>query len=127
MCDIRFGAERPAGSSSGVTTLEEPCTVYYLTSFDCEGDPSIPGSEGPLIKFEPIEEQACEPDVSGSGSVSFYSNWPPTPIDPVDILVLIKFSRESCGGTITGVLPECTCGPTPTETNTWGKVKTVVR
>jgi len=40
-----FGADDPAGSSSG----PDSCAVFYAATFECGGDPSIPGDEGPLV------------------------------------------------------------------------------
>ena len=119
--EFPFAAEDTAGTSDG----EDDCTVYYLTEYQCD-DPSLDGVEGPLVKFEPIDD-SCEPDKSGSGTFCFYSDWPPVNITTPNGLGLIKFATLSCNGEITGQLPGCSCGSTSIEQTGWGKIKSIFR
>lgn len=123
VCDLEpFGFDSPAGWSNGVDG-DEPCEpVHYYGLFQCDGDPSIPGTAGPMLKFEPFEDD-CEPGPVGSGQFVYYSDWPPAEVvTPNQIIVLIKYGGESCEGELTGVLPVCTC-PTSTRSTSWGDVK----
>jgi hypothetical protein len=65
--DFSFGAPDTAGYSTGV--LDSECTVYYYAEFNCEGDPSLEGDEGAIVKFEPYANQ-CEPGISVRGRSS---------------------------------------------------------
>ncbi|NNE09229.1 MAG: hypothetical protein HKN20_11765 [Gemmatimonadetes bacterium] len=108
---------------AGYTDGEDCDTVTFEGEFQCEDDPSIPGIEGPMAKFDPIEGQSCEPDKSGSGTFCFYSDLPPA---PMTVDGLIKFSTENCRGPVTGMLP--TCGATTgTESSSWSSVKDMFR
>ncbi len=122
VCELEpFDFDSPAGSSDGEDG-GVPCTVLYDGFFVCDGDPSIPGSEGPVIKFEPFNGD-CEPGPTGSGQFVYYSDWPPGEVvTPNQIIVLIKYGGESCEGVLTGVLPICTC-PTSTRSASWGDIK----
>lgn len=108
---------------AGYTDGEDCDTVTFGGEFKCEDDPSIPGIEGPMAKFDPTDGQSCEPDKSGSGTFCFYSDLPPA---QMTIDGLIKFSTESCTGPVTGMLP--TCGTTTaTEASSWSSVKDLFR
>jgi len=108
-----------AGSSDGVP---DGCMVDYYAEINCNGDPSIPGDEGIIIKWEPIEE-GCEPGPTGTGHFTFYSDYAPVPVN-ADLPVLIeKNSGESCSGTITGVFPGLECDPVSAEATTWTELK----
>ncbi len=121
-CDeFPFAAADTAGTSDG----EGDCIVYYEASFHCD-DPSIDGVEGPLVKFDVIDN-GCEPDKSGTGTFCFYSDWPPVNISTPNQLGLIKFATLNCTGEITGQLPGCSCGSTSTELDAWGKIKAIFR
>jgi len=79
----------PIGSSDG----DPSCTVDYTGGLECSGDPSIPGVDNILLKFEPIEE-GCEPGVTGTATFVFYSDLGPAPVDE-DILSLVdKFANN---------------------------------
>lgn len=108
----------PIGSSSG----DPSCTVDYTGGLECSGDPSIPGVDNILLKFEPIEE-GCEPGVTGTATFVFYSNLGPAPVDE-DILSLVdKFANNNCFGSLSGDFPSMSCDPVHTEGIGWGSLK----
>jgi hypothetical protein len=120
-----FAAEDTAGTSSDVR--EEACTVYYKAIFDCEDDPSTQTVvEGPHVKFEPWPD-GCEPGQAGTGTFCFYTDWPPMAVPTPNTQLLVKYGPNVCTGPLTGQLPLCTCGPTATERNSWGKIKSIFR
>lgn len=106
------------GSSDG----EGGCTVDYGGFLECDGDPSIPGVDNILLKFEPLED-GCEPGATGTATYVFYSNLPPAPIDE-DILSLVdKFALNYCFGNLSGDFPSMACDPVGLESSTWGQIK----
>ena len=109
----------PAGSSDGV----DGCTVNYDAFLECSGDPSIPGVDGYLLKFEPIENGGCEPANTGTAVVVFYSNLPPAPIDEEILSVVDKHGQEYCFGSLAGDFPAMACDPVGLEDSTWGNIK----
>ena len=114
----------PAGTATG----EGGCTANIETELDCNGDPSIPGFEtGTLLKWEPPLGETCEPDVTGTMVVVFYSSHDPYPIDADALGMVIKFSGESCVGHINGVFPAVACDSVPTENESWGGLKGLYR
>ena len=114
----------PIGSSNG---FPEPCTVDYQGFLECEGDPSIPEVTGFLLKFEPIEDEFCEPGPTGTGTFTFYSNLPPAPIDEDILSVVDKYAGEYCFGNMSGDFPAMTCDPVGAEDSSWGNVKGIFR
>ena len=114
----------PAGSSTG---YPDDCMVDYDAYLACDGDPSIPGVEGFLLKFEPIEGGSCEPGPVGTGTFVFYSNLPPAPIDEDILSVVDKFSGENCLGSLAGDFPGIPCDPVANEDATWGSLKGLFR
>ncbi len=113
----------PIGSSNG----DPFCTVDYTGNLECNGDPSIPGVDGILLKFEPIEGLGCEPGVTGTASFVFYSHLGPAPIDE-DILSLVdKFAGNSCFGSLSGDFPSMSCDPVETDKLEWGSAKSMYR
>lgn len=113
----------PIGYSDG----EPACTVSYAGHLECLGDPSIPEVDGILLKFEPIENPACEPGPTGTATFTFYSHLAPAPVDE-DILSLVdKYALNSCFGTLTGDFPAMTCNPVNAEPMRWGKAKSMYR
>ncbi len=54
----------PIGYSDG----DPACTMDYTGNLECSGDPSIPGVDGILLKFEPIEGNGCEPGNVGTAT-----------------------------------------------------------
>lgn len=126
--DFSFGADDTAGVSDGLTSLfvgGDSCTVYYTAIFTCD-DPAVPGEEGPSIKFEYFKPATCYPGPTGTGTFCFYSDWPPAPIANPFGNIIVKFGQGDCLGDLSGVLPACSC-TTPTESNTWGRVKSLYR
>lgn len=120
VCDeFSWGAPDTAGVSTSV--LDSECMVYYYAEFNCEGDPSLEGEEGAIVKFEPYPNE-CEPGPIGEGTFLFYSDWPPAQIEPGNGLLSMKFGLGYCVGDLTGFLPECS-PPVPTERGTWGRIK----
>lgn len=130
-CDaFSFGAPDSAGTSNGESSDKDgddadTCRVRYQAQYECHGDPSIPGEEGPLVKWEPAS-QGCEPGKSGSGVFCFYSDWPPTAASEANQYLLFKFGSDSCAGHLTGMIPNCQC-ETSTESTSWGSVKSRFR
>ena len=116
----------PVGTTDGVTSGPgggDPCTLDYEASWWCDGDPSIPGVEGIILKFEPDESLGCEPDVTGSLEVVFYSDLPPVPVDEDVISMSDKADLIYCFGNVSGVFPAMPCDPVPNEGSTWGGLK----
>ena len=111
---ITFGG----GSSDGV----DNCTVEYMTYLECGGDPSIPGVDGILFKFEPDETDGCEPGPTGTGVFVFYSDLAPVPVNEDVIALVDKAGQESCTGTITGVFPAMSCDPVPSDGSSLGSL-----
>jgi hypothetical protein len=110
-----------SGTSTG-SMNDDPCTVYYYSELNCGGDPSIPGFDLPLIKFEPYED-LCAPSVVGEGIFWFYSNWPPAAVTTPNNYLSMKYDTHFSVGEILGVMPDCQCQPTPAQTTTWGTIK----
>jgi hypothetical protein len=117
-----FAVLDTVGSGPGIDQNEESCTVYYQAEFNCIGDPSI-GIEDPLIKFEPISGGYCEPDVYGTVTFRFYTDWSPTPVSQPNDLLVLKAAQGICRGELSGSLPECMGSQTSTHSATWGQVK----
>ena len=116
----------PSGTSDGVTSGPgggDPCTLDYNALWECDGDPSIPGVEGIILKFAPDESLGCEPDVAGSVDVVFYSDLPPVPIDEDVISMSDKADLNYCFGTVSGVFPGMPCDPVPNKVESWGGLK----
>jgi hypothetical protein len=109
----------PVGSSDGT----DDCIVNYTGHLECNGDPSIPGVEGYLLKFEPIEVDGCEPANTGTAVVVFYSNLPPAPIDEDILSIVDKHGQEFCFGSLSGDFPALACDPVDVQGSTWGKIK----
>lgn len=121
-----FAAADTAGSGPGIDPITgEPCTVYYHTSFLCEGDPNFPSYPYPTIKAE-YHEGSCEPDLTGTANICFYSSFGPTDPDTTVGALGIKAGTQTELGDLVGVLPLCECG-SPVENSTWGTVKSLYR
>jgi len=119
--DFLFNFTSPAGQSDGEHRC---CTVYYDGHFECLGDPSIPGVEFPILKFEPISED-CEPDNSGDGVFVFYSDWQPKAVDTPNDYLIFKAGGNSCEGELSGVLPTLGCEHVAAGESSWGQIKTL--
>jgi hypothetical protein len=102
------------------------CEVEYETFLECDGDPSIPGDEGIIFKFEPIEGD-CEPGTTGTGTFAFYSDLGPAPIDEELLSLIDKFGQLTCSGYLTGQFPSLACDPVSNGANTWDAVKGLFR
>jgi hypothetical protein len=113
----------PAGESTGDTGT---CSVVWDSFLECRGDPSIPGADGILLKFEP-RVGACEPGPVGSGTFVFYSELAPVPVDDDIISQSDKFGLSYCFGHLTGVFPGMACNPVPNLGSTWSAVKGLYR
>jgi len=116
--------ESPAGYSDGTPG---GCQVDYEAYLECSGDPSIPGVDGFLLKFEPIENGSCEPGATGTGTFVFFSNLPPAPIDEDVLSVVDKFALQYCFGHLSGDFPAMACDPVSSEESSWGNVKGMFR
>jgi len=131
-CDeFPFDFPEPAGNSDGTGEGDRDdgdddgggdCPVPYEAEFECHGDPSIPGMDSPLLKFEPDEED-CEPGATGSGVFVFYSNWEPEPIDSINDRLAFKAGGETCSGPVDGELPTLGCEDVATDPSSWGDLK----
>ena len=104
---------------------EGGCTVTYHGEFLCFGDPTVPGDDGPTIKFEYHEGTGCEPGSAGSATLCFYSEGFPTDPDLFVDSLGIKYGTEIGTGDLEGVLPSCIT--TPVESTSWGTVKALYR
>jgi len=114
---------QPAGSSDGVGG----CTVPYNVILECSGDPSIPGIDGILMKFEPDQTSGCEPDNTGMATFVFYSDLGPVPVDEDILTVVDKYEGEHCLGNLSGDFPGMACNPVPDADTTWGSFKGMYR
>jgi hypothetical protein len=113
----------PIGYSDG----DPSCTVDYTGNLECNGDPSIPGMDGILLKFEPIEGLGCEPGTTGTAVFTFYSDLTPAPVDE-DILSMVdKLAGNTCFGTLSGDFPAMACDPVDVDKVEWGGVKSLYR
>lgn len=108
----------PAGESDGVGG----CTVPYDVHLECSGDPSIPGADGILLKFEP-QETDCEPANTGTATFVFYSDLGPVPVDEDILSVVDKHATQYCFGNLSGEFPGMACNPVPDAGAAWGSVK----
>jgi hypothetical protein len=115
-----------AGISTGSTPGESPCyPVYYLGEYLCHGDNSLPPElQYTAVKFEPFEDQACQPSTVEMGSWRFYSWLPPGPSMTHVDAVAVKHGQYVCTGDITGQLPICAVA---TGTASWGRLKNLYR
>jgi len=114
---------QPAGTSDG----EGGCTVPYDAFLECNGDPSIPGVTGILLKFEPDESGGCEPGTTGTATFVFYSHQGPVPVDEEVLSLVDKFAGNSCFGNVTGEFPGLACDPVPNDGTSWGNLKGMYR
>jgi hypothetical protein len=119
--DGYFAFPDTAGSSEG----ESLCEVYYYVEFDCTGDPTVP-EWSPTIKFEPYPGY-CEPGLTGTASVCFYSIAPPDTGSTDPAYVWIKFGLDVERGLIEGPMPRCVDVPTAAEPSAWGAIKLLFR
>ena len=113
----------PAGESTGNAAS---CGVVWDSFLECNGDPSIPGIDGIVLKFEP-RSGACEPGTVGGGSFVFYSDLGPVPVNEDIISLSDKFGSSFCLGNLAGVFPGMACDPVPSLGATWGAVKGLYR
>lgn len=118
---ISFGMY--GGSSDG----EYDCTVNYMAEIECQGDPSIPGVDGILFKFEPIETEGCEPGPTGTGTFVFYSDLAPAPVEEEFVALIDKASQEYCTGSVTGVFPGLACDPVSGDVRSMDSLKSLYR
>lgn len=115
-----IGVDEPAGTMDGFHNGRR-CSIGCDAAFLCRGDPSIPGDEGPIIKYEPRDEK-CEPGPIGSAVVAFYTDWPPAAVTTPNDYLLVKYGTKSLSGSLTGDLPGCRCA-TSVEPKSWGSIK----
>jgi hypothetical protein len=125
ICDprvVKFGS--PAGTSTG-SNENGPCTSIYTGLYQCMGDPSVPDElHAPTIKFSPGD--ACKPGVTGNGTWSFYSPFPPAPFSVYPDAVAIKHGQGVCTGDLVGQMPMGDC-TTPAVPVSWGSMKAMYR
>ena len=115
---ISFGS--PIGTSG------TSCLVDYYGELNCQGDPSIPGVAGIVLKLEPVED-VCEAGVMGQGTFVFTSNLGPAAIDEDALTLEDKFSTRYCFGSLSGDFPSMPCNPVSTDDESWGAVKGMFR
>ncbi len=111
----------PIGTSDG----EGGCTVTYMGELSDNGDPSIPGITGLLLKFEPYE--GCEPGNVGTGVFVFYSDLAPVPVDEDMLSLVDKYALMYCFGHLTGMFPGMDCDPVDNEATSFGSLKGLYR
>ena len=114
----------PSGSSDGYPM---GCTVDYRTYLECNGDPSIPGMDWILLKFEPIEDGTCEAGPTGTGTFVFYSDLGPVPVNDEVLSIVDKHALMYCFGYLSGDFPGMDCDPVDNEEANWGNVKGLFR
>lgn len=127
ICDPRV-VKFPAlpGTSSGVNAVGA-CTVEYEGKYNCLGDPSIPAElRAPTVKFNALDENGCDTGVTGTGTWSFYSPFPPAPFAVYADGVAIKHGQQVCTGDLAGRMPMGDC-TTPAQAMSWGGVKGLYR
>ena len=107
----------------GVSDDVDGCSVYYYAELDLKGDSTIPPATSTL-KFEPYSAD-CEPGVTGTASVCFYSIFPPRVADYLPGSIWIKFGQFVEEGIITGSLPGCRTAAT--ENSSWSGIKRLFR
>lgn len=112
----------PIGTSDG----EGGCTVSYMGELSGNGDPSIPGVGGILLKFDPTTPD-CEPGNVGTAEFVFYSDLPPVPVDEEALSLVDKYAGYYCFGHLTGVFPGYACDPVANETTSFGSLKGLYR
>ncbi|MFO7655288.1 MAG: hypothetical protein R6X25_15925 [Candidatus Krumholzibacteriia bacterium] len=115
--------ESPAGTSVSPPDI---CTVDFDAFIECDGDPSVPGDEGIILKFEPREDD-CEPGASGSGTFVFYSDYAPAPVNEEGMFLLDKHAGFACPGLLTGVFPGLPCDPVSARATSWSGIKQTFR
>ena len=113
----------PIGYSDGAPS----CTVDYIGNLECNGDPSIPGVDNILLKFEPIERRGCEPGTTSTAVFTFYSDLSPVPVDEEILSLVYKFANNSCFGSLSGDFPAMSCDPVDVDKVEWGGVKSLYR
>ncbi len=111
----------PIGTSDG----EGGCTVSYMGELSDNGDPSIPGVTGLLLKFEPYD--GCEPGNVGTGVFVFYSDLGPVPVDEDMLSLVDKYAQMYCFGHLTGMFPGLACDPVAEELTSFGSLKGMYR
>ncbi len=116
VCVETFMFATPGGTSDG----EGGCTVDYEGEFNCNGNPSI-GFTDPIIKWDALDDNGCEPGNTGSGTFCFYSNLAPGPNSALPV-ILVKNGQNVCSGMLTGDCPQPPC-VVPVKESTLGKVK----
>jgi len=117
----------PSGTSDGhILGGYDPCTAEWDALLECNGDPSIPGVDGILLKFEPVSPD-CEPTSFGSATFVFYSDLHPVPVNEDIISLSDKFDLMYCFGNLSGVFPAMACDPVPNVPSTWGAAKGMFR
>jgi hypothetical protein len=126
ICDPRFVQfDDPAGSTFS-TGNDGNCLNEYYGDYVCAGDPSLPQlMMGPAVKFEP-KPAACDPGLSGTGLLCFYSPMPPGSATIVPGGLAIKHGQDTCIGDLMGVTPSCNCF-LQNGVGTWGEVKAQYR
>jgi hypothetical protein len=109
-----------------IGTSGTSCPVSYYGELNCQGDPSIPGVYGIVLKFEPMMG-GCEPGTNGTGTFTFTSNLGPAAIDEDAVTLVDKYARNYCFGSLTGEFPSLPCNPVGAEGAGWGAVKGMFR
>ncbi len=115
-CLETYAFDTPAGTSDGVPA---PCDVDYEGEFNCMGNPSI-GFDFPVIKWDALDTGNCEPGMSGTASLSFYTNLPPVTNGSMSV-ILVKNGLNICQETVTGMAPAI-CS-VPSHSIDWGAIK----
>lgn len=114
---------QPAGSSRDNASA---CQVSYTSALECAGDPRS-NQTGFLITFTPNSGPACLPGTTGTGTFTFQSSLPPTPVNEGASFMVANLNLQRCAGTLTGVFPAMACDPVGVEPQTWGSIKGLYR
>lgn len=122
VCATSWDFDVPAGVTPG---NHGTCTTSFNGKFACNGDPWV-GLAAPALDWWPMAS-SCRPYGSGHGTLTFYTDLRPRMVVASNA-IYGRSGSTVWSGVITGQLPSCNgCGPTATEENTWGRIKSTYR
>lgn len=123
-CDAGlFAFDYPAGQTTGLDDNMMECMSDYSGEYVCTGNPSLPDelSSMAAVKWEPSPE-ICDPGLTGSGWVRFYSLLAPGVSNFHDDVLVLKSDSFTILGDVTGPLPAADCS-VPDHKHTIGSMK----
>jgi hypothetical protein len=125
VCAQTVAFEDTTGTGDGVlnddTSVPGDCVVPFTGGFNCRGNPGQ-GLPDPHIKFDALDMPECEPGATGTATLCFYTELPPS--DGEAPVVLLKNGQNVCEGMLVGDCPQC---PVAVEKANWTKVKKAYR